>query len=149
MGLVDRLSLDISVEPVRVLRFRRRTQCQRIQREGSKDEKISFADVHPCRPGTCGGGYHGKSTLLQAIARGVYNHIPGDGRELVVSDENAVKIRAEDGRAVSDVNISCFIDDLPFNKDTQHFYTDNGSGRSVGRPGASYPDVPPLQDARC
>src|ERR671919_1212731 len=48
-----------------------------------------------------GGGFHGKSTLLSALAWGVYDHIPGDGRELVVSRADAVKVRAEDGRGVA------------------------------------------------
>src|SRR5660398_196393 len=57
-----------------------------------------------------GGGFHGKSTLLRALERGVYNHIPGDGREQVVTVEDAVKIRAEDGRSVTGVDISTSID---------------------------------------
>lgn len=75
-----------------------------------------------------GGGYHGKSTLLRAIERGVYNHIPGDGRELVVTSPLAVKIRAEDGRAVTEDDISFFITNLPFGADTRHFSTENASG---------------------
>ena len=75
-----------------------------------------------------GGGFHGKSTLLQALERGVYNHIPGDGREKVVTNIDAVKIRAEDGRSISDVNISPFINNLPFGRDTSNFYTKNASG---------------------
>jgi predicted ABC-class ATPase len=75
-----------------------------------------------------GGGYHGKSTLLNALERGVYNHVPGDGRELVVTDAGAVKIRAEDGRAVTGVDISPFIGALPNGADTRHFSTANASG---------------------
>jgi predicted ABC-class ATPase len=75
-----------------------------------------------------GGGYHGKSTLLQAIELGVYNHIPGDGREGVVTDPTAVKIRAEDGRSVAGVNISPFINQLPQGKSTVQFSTPNASG---------------------
>ena len=75
-----------------------------------------------------GGGYHGKSTLLRAIERGVYNHIPGDGREFVVTDPTAVKIRAEDGRNVVGVDISPFIGMLPGGHDTHFFITDNASG---------------------
>ena len=75
-----------------------------------------------------GGGFHGKSTLLNALERGIYNHIPGDGREYVVTDPRAVKIRAEDGRRVEKVNISPFIDNLPLRKDTKRFSTDNASG---------------------
>lgn len=75
-----------------------------------------------------GGGYHGKSTLLRALERGVYTHIPGDGRELVATRPDAVKIRAEDGRRVEKVNISPFISNLPFGTDTRDFSTDNASG---------------------
>ena len=75
-----------------------------------------------------GGGYHGKSTLLRAIERGVYNHRPGDGRELVVSAVDLVKIRAEDGRAVNGVDISAFIGDLPLGKSTRLFSSENASG---------------------
>lgn len=75
-----------------------------------------------------GGGYHGKSTLLRAIERGVYNHRPGDGREFVVSGADLVKIRAEDGRAVSGVDISAFIGDLPLRQSTHGFTSDNASG---------------------
>lgn len=75
-----------------------------------------------------GGGFHGKSTLLSALERGVYNNIPGDGREGVVTREDAVKIRAEDGRRVEKVNISAFISNLPFGIDTTVFSTENASG---------------------
>ena len=75
-----------------------------------------------------GGGYHGKSTLLQAIERGVYNHIYGDGREWVVTDPTAVKIRAEDGRRIENVDISSFIHNPPLNKNTEEFSTENASG---------------------
>lgn len=75
-----------------------------------------------------GGGYHGKSTLLQAIERGVYDHQAGDGREFVLTDPTAYKIRAEDGRKVTRVDISPFIQNLPFGKDTTHFSSENASG---------------------
>ena len=75
-----------------------------------------------------GGGYHGKSTLLRALERGVYLHIEGDGREFAISDPGAVKIRAEDGRRVEKVDISHFIDNLPFGQDTRAFSTENASG---------------------
>ena len=75
-----------------------------------------------------GGGYHGKSTLLKALERGVYNHIPGDGREWVLTVENAVKIRAEDGRSISGTDISPFIDDLPRGMDTLSFSSQDASG---------------------
>ncbi len=75
-----------------------------------------------------GGGFHGKSTLLHALEHGVYDHIPGDGRERVATVPSAVKIRAEDGRAVWDVNISPFINNLPLGRDTVRFATENASG---------------------
>jgi predicted ABC-class ATPase len=75
-----------------------------------------------------GGGYHGKSTLLRAVERGVYDHIPGDGRHRVVTVPSAVKVRAEDGRRVAGTDISNFIGRLPGGDDTTHFHTDNASG---------------------
>lgn len=75
-----------------------------------------------------GGGYHGKSTLLDALQMGVYNHIAGDGREFVITDETAVKLRAEDGRSIRNVDISLFINDLPNKKDTVSFSTPDASG---------------------
>ncbi|MGM0628237.1 MAG: ABC-ATPase domain-containing protein [Candidatus Fermentibacterota bacterium] len=75
-----------------------------------------------------GGGYHGKSTLLRAIERGVYDHVPGDGREAVVSLGDACKVRAEDGRSVREADIHHFIGDLPGGQDTSRFTTDNASG---------------------
>ena len=75
-----------------------------------------------------GGGYHGKSTLLDAIAYGIYNHIPEDGREYCVSLAESVKIRAYSGRYIKKTDISSFINNLPFAKDTTGFSTDNASG---------------------
>ena len=75
-----------------------------------------------------GGGFHGKSTLLAALELGVHDHVPGDGRERVVADPRAVKIRAEDGRAVSGVDLSPFINNLPYGKSTTNFSTDLASG---------------------
>jgi predicted ABC-class ATPase len=75
-----------------------------------------------------GGGYHGKSTLLRALELGVYNHIPGDGREYVVTNPATMKIRAEDGRRIEKVNISPFINNLPFGKGTADFSTEDASG---------------------
>lgn len=75
-----------------------------------------------------GGGYHGKSTLLKALEAGVYNHIAGDGREYVITDHTAVKIRAEDGRSITQTDISMFINHLPNGKDTTRFTTQDASG---------------------
>ena len=75
-----------------------------------------------------GGGFHGKSTLLSALSWGVYDHAPGDGRELVVTRADAVKIRAEDGRSVAGVDISAMIGELPGGRSTEAFSTSNASG---------------------
>lgn len=75
-----------------------------------------------------GGGYHGKSTLLEALELGVYNHIAGDGREYVITDETAMKLRAEDGRSIQNTDISMFIRNLPNGKDTTCFFTEDASG---------------------
>jgi predicted ABC-class ATPase len=75
-----------------------------------------------------GGGYHGKSTLLAALSAGVYDHIPGDGRERCVGREATVAIRAEDGRAVRGVDLRPFIGDLPLGRRTDRFDTDDASG---------------------
>lgn len=75
-----------------------------------------------------GGGYHGKSTLLEALERAVYPHIPGDGRELVATLSDAIKVRAEDGRAITGTDISLFIGSLPGGGDTNAFCTENASG---------------------
>jgi len=75
-----------------------------------------------------GGGFHGKSTLLSALERAVYPHVPGDGRQLVAADPTAVKIRAEDGRYIQKVDISPFITNLPLGRDTAGFSSENASG---------------------
>ncbi|MCD8109948.1 MAG: ABC-ATPase domain-containing protein [Clostridiales bacterium] len=75
-----------------------------------------------------GGGYHGKSTLLQALEQGVYNHIAGDGREYALTEDTALKLRAEDGRSVSNLDLSLFIHNLPNGKDTKCFSTADASG---------------------
>ncbi|MCD6328098.1 ABC-ATPase domain-containing protein [bacterium] len=75
-----------------------------------------------------GGGFHGKSTLLSAIQRGVYDHIPGDGREYVVTLDTAMKIKAEEGRSIEKTDIRPFIDNLPFEQSTMAFTTQNASG---------------------
>ncbi len=85
----------------------------------------------PVLPGVTllvGGGFHGKSTLLEALSRGIYPHIPGDGREQVAAHPETVKVRAEDGRAVTAADISPFIGELPFGRSTQSFSTQNASG---------------------
>ncbi|MGL4828007.1 MAG: P-loop domain-containing protein [Vibrio sp.] len=75
-----------------------------------------------------GGGFHGKSTLLTALERSIYNHIPSDGRERMVTDVKAMKIRAEEGRCVHNLNLSNYINHLPMGKDTTDFSTQDASG---------------------
>ncbi|KAH9884670.1 hypothetical protein C8Q73DRAFT_719279 [Cubamyces lactineus] len=75
-----------------------------------------------------GGGFHGKSTLLDALARGCYDHVPGDGREFLVTSARCVSVQGEDGRAVTNVDISPFIDNLPGNVPTTSFSTQDASG---------------------
>jgi predicted ABC-class ATPase len=75
-----------------------------------------------------GGGYHGKSTLLQALELGIYNHVPGDGRELCVCLPTTVKVRATSGRSVTNTDVSAFINNLPLRQDTTSFSTQNASG---------------------
>ncbi|WP_079480811.1 ABC-ATPase domain-containing protein [Halobacillus salinus] len=107
--------------------------------ESPEQNRVAFAIPHREEPLTgmalkkgivliVGGGYHGKSTLLNAMERGVYPHIKGDGREYVLTDSSAVKVRAEDGRQVSTVDISPFIKNLPHGTDTTTFSTENASG---------------------
>lgn len=75
-----------------------------------------------------GGGYHGKSTLLKALERGVYNHVSGDGREYVITEDTAMKLRSEDGRSVKQIDVSAFIRNLPSKRDTKCFSTEDASG---------------------
>ncbi len=75
-----------------------------------------------------GGGFHGKTTLLEALAAGVHPHVPGDGREWVVTASNVVKLRSEDGRSVAKVDLRPFIRDLPRGKSTAEFTTEDASG---------------------
>ncbi|MGP3984966.1 ABC-ATPase domain-containing protein [Streptomyces sp. KR80] len=75
-----------------------------------------------------GGGFHGKSTLLRALEAGVRDHVPGDGRELVVARADTVTIRAEDGRRVERADVHAFVGHLPSGAGTDDFSTDNASG---------------------
>lgn len=90
--------------------------------------KLTGMGIHKGITLIVGGGYHGKSTLLKALELGVYNHIKGDGREYVITDDTAVKLRAEDGRSIKNTDISLFINHLPNKKDTVSFYTEDASG---------------------
>ena len=98
--------------------------------------EVDFPNAGPIRglgirPGVnvlIGGGFHGKSTVVNALVKGVYPHIPGDGRERVISHPDALFICAEEGRAIHGVDISGFIGELPGNVDSTRFHTQNASG---------------------
>lgn len=93
-----------------------------------RDEPITGMAIRKGITLIVGGGFHGKSTLLEALEQGVYEHIAGDGREYVLTNPHSVKVRAEDGRSISKVNISPFINDLPNGSETSTFTTENASG---------------------
>ncbi|GAA0470801.1 ABC-ATPase domain-containing protein [Alkalibacillus silvisoli] len=112
---------------------------QAVPFQSPKENEVTFQIPHHKEPISgmaitqgitliVGGGYHGKSTLLEALELGVYDHVSNDGREYVLTDPNAVKIRAEDGRSISNVSISPFINNLPNGADTRAFSTENASG---------------------
>jgi hypothetical protein len=90
--------------------------------------RIRGMGIKPGITALIGGGYHGKSTLLNALAKAVYPHIPGDGREQVVTDPSSVLICAEDGRSIKGLDISSFISNLPQELNPKNFTTDNASG---------------------
>lgn len=99
-----------------------------VETENGTTSKLSGLGIPTGITLIVGGGYHGKSTLLRALERGVYPHIPGDGREYVVTRRDVVKIRAEDGRRVERVDISPFITDLPYGRSTTAFSSEDASG---------------------
>ena len=125
-GVDDRPLRD---EPggTRVVPFRS-PESLRVRIPTPNSGEIAGMGIPPGITLVVGGGFHGKSTLLRALEAGVYNHRPGDGRERVVSIRDAVKVRAEDGRAVTGVDISPFIGTLPQGRDTSFFSTPNASG---------------------
>ena len=94
-----------------------------------------------------GGGFHGKSTLLQAISLGIYNHIPGDGREFVVTHETALGVRSENGRSVTGVDISAFISNLPGGTRTDKWSSEDASGSTSMA--ANVVEVPPHPGTTC
>ena len=102
--------------------------CNPVDTPAGQRESVSGMGVPRGVTLIVGGGYHGKSTLLQALERAVHPHVPGDGREWVVSDRALAKVRAEDGRRVEQVDISAFIDNLPQGRSTTAFSSDDASG---------------------
>ena len=118
----------ISQEPLKdAVRFRS-PESMKIEMSLPDGTKICGMGIPKGVTLIVGGGYHGKSTLLEALQMGVYDHIAGDGREYVFSDTSSVKIRAEDGRSISQTDISMFINNLPNKMNTKCFSTQNASG---------------------
>ncbi len=118
----------ISQEPLKdAVRFRS-PESMKIEMDLPDGTKICGMGIPKGVTLIVGGGYHGKSTLLEALQMGVYDHIAGDGREYVFSDTSSVKIRAEDGRSISQTDISMFINNLPNKMNTKCFSTQNASG---------------------
>ncbi len=76
----------------------------------------------------CGGGFHGKSTLLRALSSAIVPHVPGDGRERVAVRPDAQSVRAEDGRAIHEMDLRPFLRDLPLGRSTGSLTTENASG---------------------
>ncbi len=103
-------------------------ESMRVTFELPNGEQLSGMGIKKGVTLIVGGGYHGKSTLLEALERGVYNHIENDGREYVITDDTAVKLRAEDGRCITGTDISMFIKNLPNKRNTKCFYTEDASG---------------------
>lgn len=118
---------DKPMESGRVIPFKS-PDSLRVEMDLPNSGRITGAGIKEGITLIVGGGYHGKSTLLKALERGVYNHIAGDGREYVITRSDAVKIRAEDGRGIEKVNISPFINNLPYGQDTVAFSSENASG---------------------
>ena len=56
-----------------------------------------------------GDAYSGRAELMHAIGDGIYNHVAGDGREMVITVPDAVYVKAEPGRSVQRVDISAFV----------------------------------------
>lgn len=106
----------------------RTPESMKVVFELPNGEKLSGMGIKKGITLIVGGGYHGKSTLLEALERGVYDHIVQDGREYVITDATAVKLRAEDGRCITGTDISMFIRNLPNKVNTECFYTEDASG---------------------
>ena len=124
-GVDDRPLVPTSAQPV--IEFRSPPNLE-VQLERPNAGPVRGMGLKPGVTLIVGGGFHGKTTLLNALERGVYNQIPGDGREGVVTIESALKIRAEDGRYVEKVDLSPFIRNLPLGRETETFSTANASG---------------------
>jgi len=90
--------------------------------------KVSGLGIHKGVTVVIGGGFHGKSTLLNAVGRGIYPHVDGDGRERVVSSKQAMMVCAEDGRSIQGLDVSSFISTLPEKADPRRLFTKNASG---------------------
>lgn len=124
-GVDDRLLIPTASQPV--IDFQSPANLE-VELERPNAGPVRGMGLKPGVTLIVGGGFHGKTTLLNALERGVYNQISGDGREAVVTIESALKIRAEDGRYVEKVDLSPFIRNLPLGRETDTFSTGNASG---------------------
>ena len=70
-----------------------------------------------------GDAYSGRTELMKALAAGIYNHVPGDGREYVISMPDTVYVAAEDRRSVQRVDISAFVRQNPAGRDVRQYTT--------------------------
>lgn len=127
-GAVLPRASGVSDKPMKSAVAFRSPQSLRVTLKKSDGSDISGMGIRRGITLLVGGGYHGKSTLLKAMERGVYSHIAGDGREYVLTDADAVKIRAEDGRSIWHTDISMFIGHLPNGKSTECFDSEDASG---------------------
>ncbi|ORY94520.1 hypothetical protein BCR43DRAFT_494151 [Syncephalastrum racemosum] len=118
---------DLPYDKANLVRFRS-PESLRVDIQCPSGRELTGMGVRRGITMIAGGGYHGKSTLLSAIMNGIYNHIPGDGREFIVSDPSLTQVQSEDGRPITGTNITPFINNLPFDMDTSAFTTENASG---------------------
>jgi predicted ABC-class ATPase len=56
-----------------------------------------------------GDAANGRKDFMSALAAGVFNHIPGDGRETVITVSDAVQVAVDRDRVVQEVNITPFL----------------------------------------
>ncbi len=75
-----------------------------------------------------GPAFHGKSTLLKAIAESVWNHVEGDGREWVITRRESFYVRSENGRRISCVDLRAFLHSLPGKQNISCFSSESASG---------------------
>lgn len=75
-----------------------------------------------------GPAYHGKTTLIEAVSAGVWNHIPGDGREYVITIRESFVVMSENGRRVTCVDLTPWLSEMPGASNLSCFTTSDASG---------------------